>query len=115
MDVKDYKFKVGDPVVTVYGETGKIDYICECTRCKERGFNEPQWAYDDDPDSHKYITHYDAKNNFPGYHKIGDYRFHPFNKATVLRDIDTLEKQLADYKKCLKVIEELEEKENGGN
>lgn len=112
MDVKDYKFKVGDPVVTVYGETGKIDYICECTRCKERGFNEPQWVNDDDPYECGYITDYDFKNNFPSYYQIGEYRFNRFNKDYILSRISELEKELESVRKNLKVIEELEEKEN---
>lgn len=111
MDIKDYNFKVGDVVITTYGDTGKIDYICECNRCKERGFNEPQWSCDDDKDDIGYITDYDAKNNFPGYYQIGEYHFHPFDKRTVLNGIAEAEKNLECLRKRLKVIEELEEKD----
>lgn len=39
--MNNYNFKVGDKVVTVYGETGVIVDICTCDNCKERGFYEP--------------------------------------------------------------------------
>ena len=102
----DYEFKIGDRVVTVYGETGEIVYICTCDRCKARGFCEPTWK-DSNGDTH-YITNYDAECGFVGFHKIGKYRFNDFDKSGVLGEIASYEKELRKLRTQLKTIEELE-------
>ena len=39
----EYKFNVGDEVITIDGHRGEIIDICECERCQARGFCEPMW------------------------------------------------------------------------
>ena len=41
MNIKDYKFNVGDEVITTDGQHGKIVEICNCESCRSRGFLEP--------------------------------------------------------------------------
>lgn len=107
MDIKDYKFNVGDEVITIYGEKGKIVDICECEQCQDRGFCEPVWVEDiDDTQYEHYISNFEAKNGFRDYFKIGKYRFNSFNKDHVLKQISYHEDGIKKYKEGLKVIEE---------
>lgn len=105
-NLQDYKFNIGDEVITTDGMRGTITDICECERCKERGFCEPVWV--DEYDEEVFITNVTVRMNFPGYYKIGNYRFHDFNKNNVQVNIDFHEAELARYKKQLKFIEEYE-------
>ena len=70
----DYEFHVGDYVETVDGETGYIIGICDCSSCKDRGFNEPIWRKSNSNDT-DYITCYEYLNGFKGYKRIGKYNF----------------------------------------
>lgn len=88
MNIKDYKFNVGDIVITTEGIVGEITSICTCEECEKRGFYEPTWH----SDGVKYwpdivysedITIYEAQNGFKGYYRIGQYRFHEFNRSVV--------------------------------
>ena len=107
MDIKDYKFNVGDEVITIYGEKGKIVDICECELCRSRGFCEPKWVEDNDDEQWEhYISNFEAENGFDGYFKIGKYRFNSFNKDHVLNQIAYHEDETKKYKESLKVIEE---------
>lgn len=105
MDIKDYKFNVGDKVITTEGVTGKITSICTCEDCTERGFFEPFWVGSDG--GVHCISIYDAKCKFPGYYQIGEYRFHDFDKGEVLLEMGHHEKELMRLKKQLQVIETL--------
>ena len=108
MNPSDYKFEVGDKIVTTFGETGKIVSICDCDMCARRGFYEPRWVRDETGDE-RYITKYDAECNFDDYRQIGKYRFNnAFNKSFVSRRINECEAELQQYKNQLKVIEEFE-------
>lgn len=109
MNIKDYKFHVGDEVITTEGEKGVIISICECSRCQERGFNEPTWIAEGDS-SERYITIGDAICGFHGFYQIGKYKFHDFDKAEVLGTMAFYEKELKRLKKQLKTIEEIENK-----
>lgn len=107
MDIKDYKFNVGDKVITTKGETGRIVHICTCDNCKSRGFNEVFWVndydlYEDD------ITRYQAENGFKGYYQIGNYYFNDLEKEKVLTSIDKCEDDLRQLRKQLGIIEILE-------
>lgn len=109
MDIKDYKFEIGDVVVTTEGEMGKITRICYCDECKKRGFFEPIWIkegsqYED------YISIGVAKCEFVGFYQIGKYRFNEFDKGEILQEMAYHEKSLKKLRKQLKVIEDLENK-----
>lgn len=107
MKINEYKFNVGDEVITVEGKRGTIVDICECERCQLRGFYEPTWVDDDGNTS--YITGYDAKHDFDGYYKIGKYHFNKnLRKDKVEERIAHYEKTLVGLRKQLKLIEELE-------
>lgn len=106
MDIKDYKFKVGDEVITTEGIRGEITDICKCTSCQRRGFYEPTWV--DDDGYYEYITNWDKECTFKGYYKIGDYYFEHFDKGEVLRKIASHERSLKKLKKQLRLIKELE-------
>ena len=80
MKPSDYAFAVGDKVVTIYGEVGRIVDICKCEYCEKRGFNEPYWV-EDGRLIRNYITIIVAEDGFTEYRQIGKYNFdHPFNK-----------------------------------
>lgn len=107
MNIQDYKFNVGDIVITTEGETGVITNICDCSSCARRGFFEPFWStrgvkWD------KGISIYDAEAGFVGYYKIGNYRFNDLDKAAVLREMASYEDALKQLKKQLQTIDELE-------
>lgn len=105
MNPSDYKFEIGDKVITTYGEAGEIVDICTCEQCVKRGFHEPVWL-DEYGDKH-YITNYMADCGFEEFYKIGNYRFNSlFNRGLVERTIIHHENMLERYKKMLKVIDE---------
>lgn len=110
MNIKDYKFNVGDKVITTDGVVGKITSICTCSQCEERGFYEPTWEneYGDE----YYITINDAIFGFNTYYQIGEYHFNGLDKDEVLYDMAFYERELKKLKKQLKVIEELETEVN---
>lgn len=111
MDIKDYKFHIGDEVITTEGEKGRIVDICNCEYCQERGFFEPTWI-DENNDYYHCITKITAEKGFRGYYKIGKYKFNnDFDKGAVLREIASYEDELRGLKKQLKTIEKLESKE----
>ena len=107
MDIKEYKFKIGDDVITTDGKRGKIFDICTCSQCLERGFCEPIWITEDDNDRN-YITIETAIRGFREYYQIGEYRFNDFDKSEILGTMALYEKELKQLKKQLKVIEDLE-------
>lgn len=68
-----YGFHVGDYVEDITGRIGYINSICQCERCKERGFYEPYVMYNNgDCD---YITTYECEQGFLDYKRIGQYDF----------------------------------------
>lgn len=71
--MKDYKFNIGDEVITARGTVGKITGICDCEKCKARGFYEPRVKYENGEGG--YIQIFDLKSNFERYYKIGNYFF----------------------------------------
>ena len=108
MNLNDYKFEVGDKVVTTYGVTGKIVDICDCDQCARRGFYEPMWV-DDATGAEHWITFYQAEHGFEDYYQIGEHRFnHEFHKSFILRRITECEEELQQYKAQLNVIEGFE-------
>lgn len=107
MDIKDYKFKIGDDVITTDGVRGKIVDICDCSQCAGRGFYEPVWIAEND-NNKEYITIGTAICGFPRYYQIGEYHFNDFDKSEVLHDIAGYEKELKRLRNQLEVIEEIE-------
>ena len=109
MDLKDYKFNVGDEVITTEGVRGRITGICDCSECQKRGFYEPFWVAEDHRDGFsKCIDKFTASCGFVGFYKIGEYRFNDFDKGEVLRNMGYCETELRRLNKQLKLIEELE-------
>ena len=103
----EYDFKVGDEVITSTGQVGVIESICDCDRCKERGFYEPKvklvhGVYD------IYITDNDKNNSFSNFYKIGKYKFGNIDKESIeydmeieSRNIEESTKRLEEYRKQL--------------
>lgn len=107
MNINEYKFNIGDEVITVEGERGKIIDICECEKCQNRGFCEPIW--ENDEGTKVYITNCDADFDFNGYYKIGKYYFNKqLRRDRVEEAIARHELIIAGLVKQLKTIEELE-------
>ena len=107
LSLSEYVFNIGDEVITIEGERGHITSICDCKYCKERGFFEPYWI-DEDGDPRD-ISVYEAESGFQSYYRIGQYRFSPFAKDSVQKQIDSVEKWLAQLKNRLNLINVLEE------
>ena len=110
---KHYDFKVGDEVINSRGSKGVIIEICNCDRCKDRGFLEPQVTNTLGAD-YIYITDLDKSNGFSNYYKIGEYMFGNIDEASVISDIKNttenireLEKRLYDLKCQLRLINQL--------
>ena len=120
----EYDFKVGDKVITSTGEVGVIEGICDCYRCKQRGFYEPKvklihGVYD------IYITDNDKENGFSSFYEIGKYKFGNIDKDSINRDIElethNIEeavKRLEEYRKqlerisCLNTLDMIKEMTN---
>jgi hypothetical protein len=64
------EIKVGDPIITIDGQRGIIDLVCNCEECKKRGFDEPRIKFADG--SSGYITNYDESHGFVEYYQIGE-------------------------------------------
>lgn len=113
MKPSDYKFKVGDKIITTEGETGTIVQICECVKCVERGFYEPTWVSDESGEF-MYITDCDAADGFSGYHKIGEHRFSDLDEITVLNRIRNYRNELGKLCNQLEFIKALKDLEKRG-
>lgn len=105
MDIKDYKFEIGDKVITTEGEVGRITKICKCEECEKRGFYEPIWTIDGS-DYEEYITIWQAKSGFKGFYQIGKYRFNDFDKSYILQQMASCLEQMANCEKELKQLKE---------
>lgn len=104
----EYDFEVGDEVITSDGCVGIIENICDCDKCRERGFYEPKvkltkGAYD------IYITNNDRDNGFSSFYKIGKYKFGNIDKESISRNIEyethnieEATKRLNEYRNQLK-------------
>lgn len=115
-----YEFHVGDYVEDVTGRIGYINSICQCKRCKERGFYELCVMYNNgDCD---YITVYEYEQyeqGFPNYNRIGKY---DFTKKDNNKIEPLIGKQANDYcnnelmwnkiNEIIEVVNRLEEKVN---
>ena len=107
MNIQDYKFEIGDEVITTEGESGKIIRICNCDECAKRGFYEPIWIKDGN-EYEDYISIDTAKADFAGFYRIGKYQLNDFDKGEVLQNMGYHEKELQRLRKQLRLIEEIE-------
>ena len=111
MDIKDYKFNVGDEVITTDGRYGKIVEICDCERCRARGFLEPFWQ-PSEGGTEECISIDIAKADFDGYYRIGKYKFNDFDKTGVQQRINDTESELCKLNAQLMFIEQQEHATN---
>lgn len=85
-DNSKYQFNVGDFVEDIDGNIGYIDFICDCEKCKERGFNEPRIQYTSGETD--YITVYDLEHLERFYKRIGKYEFS--KKTPIIKTVDSI-------------------------
>lgn len=97
-------FKVGDKVITADGRTGTITSICDCERCKNRGFYEPEVDFVDYTD---YIMISDKEDGFKSYYQIGDRVFGNLNEESVSKEIDKYDKRVLKLYEQLGTIQKL--------
>lgn len=109
MSISDCVFNVGDEVITIHGERGKITEICHCDLCRERGFFEPTWK--DEYGNTSYVSIYDATEGLPDYYRIGKYRFNEFDRGYVEVCIKRIEENLDYARKRLAFMDEVEKRE----
>lgn len=88
-----YDFKVGDEVITCEGLIGVITDICDCEKCKERGFYEPQ-VKTILGSSGIYITDTEKNAGFPSFYKIGNHTFGNIDLDYITGRIDYEEREL---------------------
>ena len=81
-----YDFHVGDYVEDIDGNVGYIDFICDCDKCKERGFDEPRIRYTSGETD--YITVYQLESLDKSYKRIGKYEFK--KKTPIIESIDSI-------------------------
>lgn len=107
-------FKVGDKVITDDGRTGTITNICDCERCKKRGFYEPDVEIDVGVNK-IWITDTDKGNGFINFYQIGDRVFGNIDAEAserIRKRITELEYEVIQYKSQLDVIKKLEARIN---
>ena len=105
-----YTFKVGDKVIAADGRTGTIIDICDCDRCKKRGFYEPKVAMNIGVDR-IWITDTDKENGFRSFYQIGDRIFGNVDKEAskyISERIVELKYDAARYEAQLEMVKELE-------
>jgi hypothetical protein len=100
ISLMEYDFNVGDVVMTSTGETGVIESICDCERCKARGFYEPQVKLTEGV-CNIYITDNDKNNGFKNFFKIGKYKFGNIDKESIERDIELETQNIKEANKRL--------------
>lgn len=105
ISLMEYDFRVGDTVVTSTGETGVIESICDCERCRARGFYEPQvklteGVYD------IYIIDNDKNNGFKNFFKIGKYKFGNVDKESIEHDIELETRNIKEAFERLEIYRE---------
>ena len=113
LNLLDNTFKVGDKVITDDGRVGTIESICDCERCKDRGFYEPTVELETGHDR-IWITDTDKNNGFMSFYSIGNHVYGNIDEECLHRQIASnneiivehikrskeLDKQLEVLKKC---------------
>lgn len=98
-------FKIGDEVITSDGCVGIITDFCTCSKCKERGFYEPEIEMK--VGSQIYITDTDKSDRFKDYYKIGDKIFGNIYDKYLLDHLKTYKEAITEIEAQLSVIEGL--------
>lgn len=101
-----FGFKVGDQVITDDGRVGIIESICDCERCKKRGFYEPN-VKTTIGNTGIWITDTDKRNGFLSFYKIGDKVFGNIDEDAEKRireQMADLRHELAEYESQLNVL-----------
>lgn len=104
-------FKVGDQVITDDGRVGIIEGICDCDRCKKRGFYEPKVRMTIGNDQ-IWITDTDKRNGFISFYQIGDKVFGNIDEEAIGRiehRVDELQDELVKYKSQLYMLLDLKD------
>lgn len=99
-------FKIGDQVITDDGRVGVIESICDCDRCKKRGFYEPNVKVTIG-NGDIWITDTDKRNGFISFYKVGDKVFGNIDqdaKERIKTNIADLRHELAEYESQLNVL-----------
>ena len=104
----EYEFCLGDTVITTDGIVGKIIDFCDCDECRKRGFLEPFW---EDEESDQFITIHSVKNGLLGFHRIGKYLLHPFDKVWIEGEIEKLNAEVVRLRGQLATINAIEAEE----
>ena len=102
-------FKVGDRVITDDGRVGVIESICDCDKCKDRGFYEPNVKMTIG-DCQIWITDTDKRNGFISYYQIGDQVFGNVDNGAeerIKQRITELRHELAEYESQLNMLKSL--------
>lgn len=102
-------FKVGDQVIMDDGRVGVIASICDCDRCKNRGFYEPNVKMVIGNDQ-IWISDTDKRNGFISFYKIGDQVFGNVDKEATKRireRIADIRHELVNYESQLNVLSDL--------
>lgn len=97
IELRLYKFNVGDIVITSTGGIGKIVDVCECDKCEERGFYE-LLARMNNGSYNLYITNADKENGFKHFYRIGNYIFGNFDKDRVQKNINGVKQKINSVK-----------------
>jgi hypothetical protein len=66
MSITIEDLKEGKYIQDYNGDVYRIDFICNCSQCRERGFSEPRLS------NGEYITQYSYKTGFIGYEATSD-------------------------------------------
>ena len=109
LNLLDSTFKVGDEVITADGRVGVVKSICDCERCRERGFYEPEVELTIGHDT-IWITDYDKGNGFKRFYKIGDKLFGNIDEDASynLRDcINKCKKEISDSEAQLEMLNKI--------
>ncbi len=99
-------FKVGDKVITDDGRVGVIESICDCDRCKKRGFYEPNVKMTIG-NGQILITDTDKENGFISFYQIGNRVFGNIDEGAAERikeRIAELRHELAEYESQLNML-----------
>jgi hypothetical protein len=102
-------FKVGDQVITDDGRSGVIESICDCDRCKKRGFYEPNVKMTIG-NGQIWITDTDKESGFISFYQIGDRVFGNIDEGAAERikeRIAELRHELAEYESQFNMLKSL--------
>lgn len=113
LQLYDCMFEVGDEVITDDGRVGVIESICDCEKCKKRGFYEPMVINREAGTYQIYISDTDKENGFRNFYKIGDNVYGNIDEDTLLYHINSTREEMRELTirrrtlaKQMKVLEE---------